>query len=57
MNTRSETFATDRTDDLQLLTDRELDHVVAGDLHVTKVVDAASPKLLTICASGKHIDW
>jgi type VI secretion system secreted protein Hcp len=29
--------------------------VAVSDLHITKQVDAASPKLLDACATGKHI--
>jgi type VI protein secretion system component Hcp len=44
------------TDVQLLLNDGELDHVVGG-IHITKVVDSASPKLFleAVVGSGKHV--
>jgi type VI protein secretion system component Hcp len=47
--------ATEGTDNLQLLTDRELDRVAGGDFHFTRVVDKVSPYLFLGTASGKHL--
>jgi type VI protein secretion system component Hcp len=57
IKTQSQTPAAKGTDDLQLrLNDGELDRVVGG-IHVTKVVDSASPNLFlgAVLGSGKHV--
>jgi type VI protein secretion system component Hcp len=54
---QNQTPAAEGTDDLHLgLNDGELDRVVGG-IHITKVMDSASPKLFleAVVGSGKQV--
>jgi len=36
------------------LSDKELDSVAGGEIHITKTIDQASPVLFVACCTGKH---
>jgi type VI protein secretion system component Hcp len=40
--------------ELVKLSDKELDSVDGGEIHITKTIDQASPVLFVACCTGKH---
>jgi type VI protein secretion system component Hcp len=47
--------AADDQSKLVELSDKELDSVAGGEIHITKTIDQASPVLFVACCTGKHV--